>query len=57
MFRFFATLAVLVLTGAFQPTYNARSWGRMLEMAKRSVGDLTEADLKGKRYIYESTFL
>jgi len=52
LFRFIVLIALLfALSSAFQPAgFNARSFLRSLEMAKKSVGDLTEADLKGKRY-------
>merc|ERR1719454_29272 len=49
--RLIVLLAVLAITSAFAPMGGMRSMGRFLEMAKKSVGDLGEADLKGKRVL------
>ena len=48
--HFIVVLAVLLaLASAFQPiSQHARSFGFALD-AKKSVGSLTDADLKGKR--------
>jgi phosphoglycerate kinase len=50
-FRFLAFFVVLAVVSAFHAGSmgSVRSFIRSLEMAKKSVGDLTEADLKGKR--------
>jgi len=50
-FRFLAFFVVLAVVSAFHAGSmgSMRSFVRSLEMAKKSVGDLTEADLKGKR--------
>ena len=50
MFRVLA-LALLASASAFHTIAPVRVAGRALEMAKKSVGDLTEADLRGKRYV------
>jgi len=45
-------VASLAVASAFNANTGAiRTFGRSLEMAKKSVGDLTEADLKGKRVL------
>jgi hypothetical protein len=51
--KFLVVFATLLCANAFQSGafMKVRSLSRTLEMAKKSVGDLTEADLKGKRYI------
>jgi len=58
MFRFASLLvAVLTVSDAFQPaSYSVRSTTRSLEMGKRSVGDLTEKDLRGKRVFVRADF-
>jgi len=48
---------LLAIANAFQSgSMGARSFSRFLEMAKKSVGDLTEADLKGKRVFVRADF-
>ena len=50
--RILCALVVVCVALAFQSTSrfgNVRSFSRVLEMVKKSVGSLTEADLKGKR--------
>jgi phosphoglycerate kinase len=47
-----AVLSALSIVSAFNAKFGAvRSLSRTLEMKKKSVGDLTEADLKGKRVL------
>jgi len=49
---FFLFALIVALANAFAPMGALRSMSRLsLEMAKKSVGDLTEADLKGKRVL------
>jgi len=58
MFKFLLLLAVLSVALAFQSNRMGamRTFSRMLEMAKKSVGDLTEADLKGKKVFVRADF-
>lgn len=58
MLRIVVVLALLSAIYAFQGTRmgSMRSFSRVLEMAKKSVGDLTEADLKGKRVFVRADF-
>lgn len=44
-----ALLALVASATAFRSMAPVRAAVRSLEMAKKSVGDLTEADLRGKR--------
>jgi len=56
--RFVVLLAVLfAVANAFQSaSFGIRSLARSLEMAKKSVGDLSDADLKGKRVFVRADF-
>jgi len=56
--RFLAILAILAVAMSFQTSarFGIRSLARSLEMAKKSVGSLTEADLKGKRVFVRADF-
>lgn len=59
MIRLFALIALLAAVAeAFQSTRmgSMRTMSRVLEMAKKSVGDLSEADLKGKRVFVRADF-
>lgn len=48
---------LLHVVNAFQlQSLGARTYNRLLEMAKKSVGDLTEADLRGKRVFVRADF-
>lgn len=49
--RLIVLLAVLAMSTAFAPHGGMRSMSRFLEMAKKSVGDLSDADLSGKRVL------
>jgi len=56
--RFFVLLAVLSVAFAFQSSRmgSMRSFTRVLEMAKKSVGDLGDDDLKGKKVFVRADF-
>jgi len=58
MFKLLLVLAVLCVALAFQSNQMGamRSFSRVLEMAKKSVGDLSDADLKGKRVFVRADF-
>lgn len=52
MFRFLIVIVLLIAVNAFHaPTTSFRSFSSFLEMAKKSVGDLGDADLKGKKVL------
>lgn len=57
--RFIVLIAVLfAVANAFHmASVSGRGFARSLEMAKKSVGDLSDADLKGKRYIFSNNKL
>lgn len=57
-FKLIQLLAVISMVSSFQLTRigSMRVFQRTLEMAKKSVGDLTEADLKGKRVFVRADF-
>jgi hypothetical protein len=52
MFRFLAIAALLSAVSGFTVSRsgNFRHVGRSLEMAKKSISSLSDADLKGKRF-------
>lgn len=58
LIRLIAMIALLCAVNAFQSFRmgSMRTMSRVLEMAKKSVGDLTEADLKGKRVFVRADF-
>jgi len=52
MIRLLIVLAILIAIQAFHaPQTSLRSFSSFLEMAKKSVGDLSDADLKGKKVL------
>jgi len=54
--RLLVLLAILCITLSFQLGGQMRLRSSFLEMAKKSVGDLTEADLKGKKVFVRVDF-
>lgn len=56
--RFFILVAILlhVVTAFQMQSLGTRTYNRLLEMAKKSVGDLTESDLRGKRVFVRADF-